>query len=268
MTGEPSTLELAKNQWEPLSAPLDAAVGEAQVIRASLDVSPARREQLGGLLAREETERAARFHSPLDEFRFIVRRGLLRELLGACLRMPAQRIAFAYGDYGKPSVANAEPGSPQFNASHSGGLAVFALTPARAVGVDVEGFRDIPDLADLASTVLSPAEQAEWERADERDRSRAFFRYWTLKEAYLKGLGAGLQRRPDEVEVRAPGGVGAGFQVRDAGRMASDWALQSVAGSDCMIGLALNNSQAPLRLWKWNSEQPFPHRCSRAMWTF
>ena len=260
MIGESPTLEQAKPAWESLASPIALSAGEVHVVRASLDVSETRREQLARTLPREELERASRFHSPLDEFRFIVRRALLRELLVECLHIPADPIVFSHGDYGKPAIAGFDEKLVQFNASHSGGVALFAVTRVDAVGVDVELFRDIPDLADLASTVLSPGERTEWEAASEGDRLRAFFRYWTLKEAYLKGIGAGLQRWPDEVEVLVPNGREESYQLRDGGQNVEGWTLQSFADSDCMIGLAISNSQALSRFWKWNSEQPFPGR--------
>jgi len=58
------------------------------------------------------------------------------------------RIRLGYGVYGKPflDVPGGAANSIQFNVSHSDGLAVFAVTCGRAVGIDVERIR--PELVE------------------------------------------------------------------------------------------------------------------------
>lgn len=96
-----------------------------------------------------------------------------------------------------------------FNISHCRGLAVCAFSD-RPVGVDVEEVKQVRD--PLIRRVLHKNEIEELSRFGEiREKSpgesverneeflNLFFRYWTLKESYLKQDGCGLTREPREI---------------------------------------------------------------------
>src|SRR5207248_11802779 len=109
----------------------------------------------------DEFERARRFYFDRDRRRYVVGRGILRMLLGRYLHCAPQEIDFAYGAYGKPSLAKPAAGPVlHFNVAHSEGLALYAFTYAGEVGVDVEQMRDLPDWADVARSAFSPHELA------------------------------------------------------------------------------------------------------------
>lgn len=87
------------------------------------------------------------------------------------------------GEYGKPYLE----GRPeiQFSISHCDGMAVCGIHHD-GIGVDVERIR--PFSVKAAKRMMSEEEaQAEPELSP-----KAFFRYWTLKESYLKAIGTGL----------------------------------------------------------------------------
>ena len=54
------------------------------------------------------------------------------------LRTDPREISFRYGPSGKPELAGRGDESLQFNLSHSGGLALYAISRARELGVDLE----------------------------------------------------------------------------------------------------------------------------------
>lgn len=168
------------------------------VILADLD--RARPAALGDTLAPDENARAARFVFERDRRRFATARGLLRQILGDATGIAPARLAFRYGTRGKPSLADA-PGAPDFNVSHSGGLAAFALSRAGEVGVDIEQERPMPDLAAIAERFFSPRESAVLAGLAEAERVPAFFRCWTRKEAFIKLTGEGLSRALDAFDV-------------------------------------------------------------------
>jgi 4'-phosphopantetheinyl transferase len=153
---------------------------------------------LASLLSSEERARMARFHLQEDQQRFLLGRGLLRLLVGAQLDMPAERVEFGYGQFGKP-FAVSRPGVPtlHFNVSHSGKLVLLALSPVHEVGVDVEEVRRCQDWEAIARQVLSGDEHREWIRLDPEARLTAFFRAWTRHEAGLKAMGLGLADEQD-----------------------------------------------------------------------
>ena len=158
--------------------------------------------ELEALLSPDERARAASFRSPLDADRFVIRRGLLRTLLSFYLPAKPADIRFVDGCCGKPLL---DPGrhAPclSFNLARAGDMVLYAVTGGRAVGVDVEFVEPLPDLEGLTTSVLTRREAAVIRTLPEDQRLVAFFKDWTRKEAYLKALGDGLARPPDQVDV-------------------------------------------------------------------
>jgi 4'-phosphopantetheinyl transferase len=64
------------------------------------------------------------------------------------------------------------------------------------VGADVQRLPS-PQTAEACLPALHPAEREELGKIPEHERTMAFGRLWTRKEAYLKGLGTGLTRGAD-----------------------------------------------------------------------
>lgn len=89
----------------------------------------------------------------------------------------------ARGENGKPFF----PSAPhlQFNLSHSGAVALCALSTRGSVGVDVEEIR--PRNPALPRRVLHPLEYAAYEAAG--GTWEAFYDLWTRKEAWVKYQG-------------------------------------------------------------------------------
>ncbi len=134
-------------------------------------------------LSLEEKQRAERFQFDSDRDRFVARRAVLRAVLGNCLGVPARDIAFVYGAHGKPELAPAcNPHRLCFNASHSQGLGVIALTVDRAVGVDVEWVKPVADYEAIARHHFSEAENIALSNVASVERLQAFFNCWTRKE--------------------------------------------------------------------------------------
>ena len=151
-------------------------------------------------LSSEELARADRFKFERDRRRFIVGRGALRSILASYVECDPASIEFAYGPHGKPRLADAATsGQLEFNASGSNELAVCAVTAGRKVGVDIEFCRPIAD-GDLPQECLTTVEQTALCALDPAGRLAAFFRLWTLKEAFLKATGDGLSRPMAAVE--------------------------------------------------------------------
>ncbi len=146
-----------------------------------------------GLLSVEERERAARFQRPEDRARHIIAHGRLRQLLGEYLLIAPVDIAFARSEYGKPALTQTA-GQPNlsFNMAHSGDVILFALAVDRRVGVDVEAIRSDFDPMELAQSQFSADEVSALQAMATPDRTKAFFRCWTRKEACVKALGQGL----------------------------------------------------------------------------
>lgn len=138
------------------------------------------------VLSDDERARADRFRAASDRDSFIVSRGILRNVLSRYAGVPPARIAFTYGEHGKPFVAGV-----RFNVSDSADLSVIAVSGAGEPGVDIERIRPKPNAARFAARFFSAPEAEAIGHADQ-DRESWFFACWTRKEAHVKALGGGL----------------------------------------------------------------------------
>jgi 4'-phosphopantetheinyl transferase len=115
----------------------------------------------------------------------------LREVLVLYLDEDPAGIELRRGAHGKPALADPSS-SLRFNLSHSGDLALIAVTHGREVGVDVERIRPRRDLPRLAERALDPAAAAAVRAAPPDAQPAAFHEAWARREAGVKCLGAGL----------------------------------------------------------------------------
>lgn len=210
--------------------------GQAHVWFVELAANPATVAACSRTLSADETERAFRFRAERLRTGFTLARGILRELLGRYLAIEPGRVAFAYGQFGKPRVALPES-SLRFNLAHSGGLAAYAFAAGCEVGVDIERMRPRLGREEIVRRFFSPEEREEWLGLDLSRRDEAFFRGWTGKEAYIKALGSGLSTPLDGFRVRLAAGAAAA-PVRmpgDAGE-AGKWRVVPLAPADGYAG--------------------------------
>jgi len=185
---------------------LDLTLGadEIHLWHAALDAHPV--QHLEHFLSEDELIRAHRFHFLKDRNHFTVARGLLRKLLSTYLRMEPNQLLLSYGQMGKPFLADSHANRVSFNLAHSGGLAIFAFSQTRELGVDLEFIRE--ELADegIAERFFSRREIGELQAVPVELRRQAFFNCWTRKEAYIKARGEGLSMPLDAFDVSlAPG---------------------------------------------------------------
>jgi len=241
-------------EWEPVPEPLALRSDEVHVWRAALEPRSAPLESLWQTLTPDECARADRFHFAHDRERFIVARGLLRAILGRYLREEPTRLRFEYSRYGKPALAREWTGTGlRFNLSHSGGLALYAITRGREVGIDLERHR--ADLADeaIAERFFSRQEVATLRALPPEQRGTAFFAIWTRKEAFLKANGQGLSLPLDQFDVSVtPGEPASVLSTRWDPQEASRWSLQELfPGPGYTAALAVEGHGWQLNRWQW-----------------
>ena len=140
-------------------------------------------------LSAEERERASGLLSGTHKRRFVVARGMLRQLLGRYLDRDPGAVAFARGAHGKPFL---QESGLHFNVSHTHELALYAIARDREVGVDVEWMRPQVAHEQIAARFFSLEEQEELAQVPNEERRAAFYNIWTRKEAYVKARGDGI----------------------------------------------------------------------------
>jgi 4'-phosphopantetheinyl transferase len=179
----------------------------------------------------------------------------VRVLLAGYVGIPAASLTFRIGPHGKPALdGSAACAGLEFNLSHSGDLALCAVTRARAVGVDVEAIR--PDFAtsEVARRFFAPAEVAALEALPPGERVAGFFACWTRKEAYIKARGTGIALGLDRFEVSlAPGRPAALLATRDEPAAALRWRLVALAPGEGYAGALVTDGPAHLVCWQWAS---------------
>lgn len=235
--------------WTSPPRRLELNGSEVHLWRVDLDRHPSAIPAVAQTLAPEERRQAAAFRSERDRHHYILARGALRSILALYLQTKPGGIVFCYGAQGKPELAG---GPVRFNVSHSGALALYAISNARDVGVDVERVR--PGMErDVAGWFLSLRGIRFLEALPPRARRRAFFQGWTRMEAYSKargeGIVAGLKNfetflgGSDSVSLCAPGGP----------PKATPWWLHDFRPrAGYVAALAAQGGKCGIKYWNWH----------------
>lgn len=222
---------------------------EVHVWRASLDCGENVLHRFEATLAADEKNRAQRFVFQPDRNSYIAARGILRELLGRYLNRDPSEIEFDYGPQGKPALRNGwSQRMVQFNVSHSHGMALFAFSVGRQIGVDVELVRADFAGEKIAERFFSSQEVMELRSLPATAQDVGFFLCWTRKEAYIKARGEGLQIPLKSFHVTLTPGEAARLQADDGSR----WTLRSLRLKARYVGAVMGEGKGwKLRGWEW-----------------
>jgi 4'-phosphopantetheinyl transferase len=237
-------------EWSPAPVGLKLGADDVHLWRASLDCDASVLTRLQTTLSPDEMARAGRFVFPADRNHFVAARGILRELLGAYLTLPASTLEFRYGNHGKPALdPNASVSVLQFNLSHSGGLAIYAFSLGRRLGVDVEQIRSKLAGEDIARRYFAAREVEELQALAPLLRPEGFFLCWTRKEAYVKAHGAGLSLPLDSFTVSLTPGRAADLQAADQAR----WSMVSLEPAPGFVAaIVVEGEKWQRSCWNWN----------------
>jgi 4'-phosphopantetheinyl transferase len=234
----------------PTSAP---ARGELHLRLVDLREAAVVERGLRCFLSRDEIERAARFQSEGARSRFVLTRAWLRVILARCLDATPERISFSFGTNGKPALAE-EWGhrALSFSVAHSEGYALIGLTNGRAIGVDIEQVRPMPDFAEIASGYFSEAEMKAITELPEDDRLRGFFRCWTRKEAFMKATGDGMAIALDAFSVTLDDDAERSISISDSRVAPHDaWSVTGLSlVAECEAAVAVEGVATSVSAWR------------------
>ena len=146
-----------------------------------------------GLISSDENDRYQRFVFEKDRNQFLIARALLRRTLSRYSVVQPQDWRFETNEFGKPEIESGQNLSQlRFNLSHCDGLILCGVTIGKDIGVDCENTNRPVDINRLSPRVFSTSEQEFLASVPKAKLNVAFFRLWTLKEAYVKARGIGL----------------------------------------------------------------------------
>lgn len=227
---------------------------EVHVWCERLEQPPSRVRALSNVLSQDEQERAGRFYFQRDREHFTVARAMLRIILGRYLNMEPGQLGFRYSSYGKPSLEQEKNLEDlRFNLSHSGELALIAVTRGREIGVDIELIRHDVMEDKIAERFFSQLEVAMLRALPADLQAEAFFNCWTRKEAYIKARGEGLSLPLDKFDVSlAPGEPAALLGIRIGSEEMSRWNMLELAvGEGYAAALVVEGRDRQLKCWQW-----------------
>ena len=234
---------------------MQIAVGDVHLWRIALSDGATQRSDavLHSFLSGDEQQRAACFRFAHDATRFLRAHGAMREILSFYTKLPAAQLRFTRNHFGKPFLLNNEK-DWRFNLSYRGDLALLAVAHQREIGVDIEVVRRNLDVRNLAAIVCCDMEKRELEALSERSRNRAFFHFWTRKEAVLKAMGRGFSFDARQLQIGVHGNRGLVETVCDGEN--NCWQWRDIGGelsrdSDYVAALALENGALNLRFYDW-----------------
>ncbi|KAJ4720588.1 L-aminoadipate-semialdehyde dehydrogenase-phosphopantetheinyl transferase-like [Melia azedarach] len=183
------------------------------------------------VLPQHEQSPITRFVRMEDRKRALVSRLLQYALVRQVLGIPYQEIIIKRTIEGKPYLEcdRVSMDFPNFNfsVSHHGDYVAIASEPLCLVGLDVVSYM-IPckePVVEFVQNFSSYFSSFEWDNilnAGTCDEILIeFYRYWCLKEAYVKAIGIGVANSLDKVEFHHTGW--ANISVKSDGVTATDW---------------------------------------------
>lgn len=227
--------------------------GAIHLWRLSLTPSEKLIPAMAAILSEEQRRWSQRFRFDALRRRFIAAHAGLRHILAIYTGQPPDQLAFSLGEHGKPYLEGHEEGKGlQFNLSHSGDWALIGVVLDRAIGVDIERIREVPEMKSVARTVFSAREIDHLNRCDESEHEAVFFRIWTRKEAIIKAIGTGLATPLKKFSVIATGPIDeAVFIVSRDPVQFQHWSgrnLLVIDGYDAAV--AVEGEMLPVQCWQ------------------
>lgn len=151
-----------------------------------------------------------------------ISRAKVREQLAAVTGKPAADLQFEENEYGKLKLAGA---NLHFSLSHEGSWTALAICEQAEIGIDLEAIK--PLSREEMDWPLSPVERKHLSEVTPEDLPQAFFRYWTLKEAFIKGLGLGVSFPLDDFDMTPFGETPGLLRVHGDPEAVKNWAFEA-----------------------------------------
>ena len=175
---------------------------DATVDYVDLSVDASREAEALDWLDEAERARLRRFHYPRPRRQFTLCRAALRSLLCGKLGCRNEDLSFGASKFGKPFArVGGVAASAVFNVSHSGRHGLIAFAQEGRIGVDVEDRTAERDLDGYTRILFAPVERNALETASGSRKVDLFYSLWTMKEALIKAVGAGLSLDTAEFEI-------------------------------------------------------------------
>jgi 4'-phosphopantetheinyl transferase len=122
--------------------------------------------------------------------RYVEIHARLRIFLGDVVNAVPGQIRIHKTDYGKPYLVDYP--DLAFNLSHTTNKMVVAIADNCDLGVDIEQCKPRANLAGLVDKCFAEVEKSYWQKLSQPHKIKAFYHFWTRKEAFVKATGRGI----------------------------------------------------------------------------
>jgi len=192
------------NAWQDAPSRTVLSSADVHLWAVNLDFNDTASSLIRQPLSDDEIARAQKFRFERDRKAFAITRRALRSIIARYLPFAPEKIQFSYQSNGKPEIAILQNRiGLNFNVSHSEDLAMIGVSLGRRLGVDVERYRAM-EFLEIAGRYFSDCEYRQLAMLPRDELQKAFFAYWTRKEALLKAFGEGIGTLLRQVSVTAP----------------------------------------------------------------
>lgn len=222
------------------------------------------------LITPDEQARHNRYKLAKDQRLFLATRWLERTTLSRYEKVAPEAWRFHYDTNGRPEIATPHVDGLKYSLSHSKGMVLMGLTRQRAIGVDVQFMEPLPDLLKVARVFCSAQELERIDKAGTDTQSHElFYEIWTVKEAYLKAIGTGMQIAParctvtrthdHHTRIESPASLGSDPpDSRPNAWLSYDWRIDANYHAAAVV-LKKSNDPISLQLRNAVTQNPIPH---------
>lgn len=197
------------------------------------------------LLSESEYKRAEKIKITSKRNIYICTHAAIRQILSEALDCEEKTLQFETEKNGKPFLKD-HP-HIQFNLSHSDKHALLAICLDTAIGIDLEKITKGRNLLGIAKRFFHADEYKWLKKQDKNELDQDFYRLWCYKEAYLKGLGTGLQGDLSKLPLSQDMLTQTSINIKETG-----WTIERLSVLDGFeAAIAYHAKNYPLTFYEW-----------------
>lgn len=201
----------------------------------------------------EEKERIGRFVFKRDAKRSIIGQLMIRKFLSEAIQLPWSQIKTKRDLNNKPII---EGFNINFNVSHDGNFVVLAGEEDISVGIDImrncyKGGKSLNEFFRLMHRNFHLNEWAYINKGTDMKKINSFYRFWCLKESYVKATGTGLTIDLKKICFVPKNELKKDLILSDTelfvnGKLMSDWSFHEYLFNDYTITVCIKGSITPV----------------------
>lgn len=179
-------------------------------------------EDLLRVLDDQERARRDRQFCKTKGLHWAISRARIRQELAKFTGVAAEDLVFEEDAFGHLTLQQSDL---SFSISHDGAWTALAVCESAQVGIDIESIKPIS--REEMEWPLSQRERADLARVGDADLLQAFYRYWTLKEAFIKALGLGVSFPLEDFDTSPYGSEPALLRVANDTNAPEEWCFEA-----------------------------------------